>query len=86
MCLDNPFIIQKGMRLMQDGAISHTARTTLILLQAHRVIVLPWSSKSPGRYPIEHILDGIGRLEPIQLHQFIKEGWNGIAQRMLNIV
>ena len=47
VCLDKPFRNYRDMCLMQDGAISHTAYTTLNLLQAHRNRVLPWPSKSP---------------------------------------
>ena len=50
-----PFKNHRGMRLMQDGAASHTALTTLNLLQAHRVNVLPCQSKSPDRNSIKRI-------------------------------
>ena len=40
MCLDKPFRNRRGMDLMQDCVTSHTAHTTLSLLQAHRVNVL----------------------------------------------
>ena len=46
---------------MQDGAPCHSARTTMARLQANRVNVLPWSSRSPDRNPVEHIWDVIGR-------------------------
>ena len=42
---------------MQDGATSHTAHRTLNFLQAHRVNVLPWPSKSPDLNPFEHMRD-----------------------------
>ena len=35
---------------------------TLSLLQAHRVNVLPWPSKSPDLNPIKHNWDTIGRV------------------------
>ena len=57
-----PIIQQnRGMILMQDGATSHTARTTRALLQQQNVNVLPWASKSPDLNPIEHIWDELGR-------------------------
>ena len=62
MCLDKPFRHPRGMCLMQDGVTSHTAHTTLSLLQAHRVNVLPWPSKSPDHNPIKHNRDVIGRV------------------------
>ena len=40
------------MLLMQGGATSHTVHTTLNLLQAHRVNVLPWPYKSPELNPM----------------------------------
>ena len=40
------------MRLMHDGAPSHTARFTRALLQANRINVLPWPSLSPDLNPI----------------------------------
>ena len=40
----------------QDGATSYTAHTTMYLLQAHRVNVLSWPSKSPDLDPIYHFL------------------------------
>ena len=50
------------MRLMQAGATSHTAHTTLKRLQAHILNVLPWPSKSPGHNQNGHIWDVIGRV------------------------
>ena len=49
------------MCLVQYGATSHTTHTTLTL-QAPRVNVLPWPSKSPDRNPNEHNWDVIGRI------------------------
>ena len=49
------------MRLMHDGAPSHTARATRALLQANQINVLAWPSLSPDLTPIEHILDVIGQ-------------------------
>ena len=43
------------MRLMHNGAPSHTAHATRALLQANRINALPWSSLSPDLNPIEHI-------------------------------
>ena len=42
-----------SMRLMQDGAAGQSARTTMGLLQANRVNVLAWPSRSPDLNPIE---------------------------------
>ena len=53
----------QGLCLMQDGATSNTAHTAdFEPLQAHRVDVLPWSSKSPDLNPIKHNWDVIGRV------------------------
>ena len=51
------------MRLMQDDVPCHSADkvTVMALLQANRVNVLPWSSRSPDLNPIEHIWNVIGR-------------------------
>ena len=59
MCLDKPFRHHRGMCLMQDGVTSHT---TLSLMQAHRVNVLPWPSKSPDLISIKHNRDVVGRM------------------------
>ena len=63
-----------GVHLVQDCAPSHTAHTTLNLLQANRVNGSPWPSKSPELYPIEHIWDVIGRVirgrGPASVRQF----------------
>ena len=56
-------INKPGLCLMQDGAASHTAHTLdFETLQAHRVDVLPWSSKSPDLNPIKHNWDVISRV------------------------
>ena len=62
MCLDKPFRNRRGMDPMQDGVTSHTAHTTLSFLQAHRVNVLPWPSKSPDLNPIKHNFGCVGWL------------------------
>ena len=78
------------MRLMHDGAPSHTARATRALLQANRINVLPWPSLSPDLNPIEHIWDVIGQrvrsrvpLNTRDLERFVVEEWNGVAQLTL---
>ena len=40
-------LCNRGIHLMQDGAPCHSARTTMALLQANGVNVLPRSSRSP---------------------------------------
>ena len=86
VCLYKPFRNHRGMCLVQDGAISHTAHTTLNLLQAHRVKVLPWPSKPPDLNPGEHIWDDIDRMVrkrgPVNVRQYYSIlQWNAIAQR-----
>ena len=52
-----PFINghQRRMKLMQDGATPHTARTTRTWLQQHNIELFgPWPSKSPDMNPIEN--------------------------------
>ena len=78
------------MRLMHDGAPSHTARFTRALLQANRINVLPRPSLSPDLNPIEHIWDVIGQrvrsrvpLNIRDLERFVVEEWNGVAQLTL---
>ena len=56
VCLDKPLRNRRGMDLMQDVVTSHNAHTTLSLLQAHRVNILPWPSKLPDLNPIKHNL------------------------------
>jgi len=82
-----PIIQQnRGMTLMQDGATSHTARTTRVLLQQQNVNVLPWPSKSPDLNPIENIWDELGRRvyrgpnAPTnhQLHNRLMQEWANI--------
>ena len=77
----------RRMRLMHDGAPSHTARATRALLQANRKNALPWSSLSPDSNPIETIWDVIGQwvrsrvtLNIRDLERFVFEEWNGVAQ------
>ena len=78
------------IRLMHDGAPSHTARATRALLQANRINVLPRPSLSPDSNPIEHIWDLIGQrvrsrvpLTIRVLERFVVEEWNGFAQLTL---
>ena len=49
------------MRLMHDGAPSHTGRATIALLQANQIKALPWPSLAQDLNPIEHIWDVIGQ-------------------------
>ena len=44
-------LCNRGMRLMQDGAACQSSRTTMALLQANRVNVLSWPSRSPDLTP-----------------------------------
>ena len=78
------------MRLMHDGAPSHTARATRALLQANRINVLPRPSLSLDLNPMEHIWDQIGQrvrsrvpLTIRDLERFVVEEWNGVAQLTL---
>ena len=81
-------LYSRGMRLVQDGAVFQSARTTMTLLQANRMNVLVWPSRSPDLNPIEHIWDVIGRevrrkspKNGRQLKQFNLDEWNRTAQR-----
>ena len=72
--------------MMQDDAPCHSARLTMALLQANRV--LPRPSRSPDLNPIEHIWDVIGsevrRRGPRnvrQLQQSVVEEWKRVARR-----
>ena len=86
-----PHLQNKGrMRLMHDGAPSHTARATRALLQANWINALPWSSLSPDLNPIENIWDVIDQMSrshvPLNirdLERFVFEEWNGVAQLTL---
>ena len=72
------------MRLMHDGAPSHTARATRALLQANRINVLSRPSPSPDLNPIEHIW--VRNRVPLNirdLKRFVVEEWNGVAQLTL---
>ena len=78
------------MRLMHDGAPSHTARATRALLQANLINVLLWPPLSPGLNSIEHIRDIIGErvrsrvpLNIRDLDRFVVEEWNGVTQLTL---
>ena len=71
------------MRLMHDGAPSHTARATRALIQANGINALPWPSLSPDLNPIRHILDVIGQrvwsrvpLNIRDLERFVFEEWS----------
>jgi len=44
-----------GVTFQQDGASSHTAKTTKRWLQDHHLDVLEWPSNSPDMSPIENI-------------------------------
>ena len=88
MQFNTVYMVIWGMCLMQDGAPCHSARTTMALLQANRVNVLPWPSRSSDVNPFEHIWDVIGReirrrgtRNFRQLQQFVVEERNRIAQR-----
>ena len=69
------------MRLMQDGAVCQSARTTMALLQANRMTVLAWPSRSPDWDVIGREVRRRGPRNVMQLQQFIVEEWNRIAQR-----
>ena len=78
------------MRIMHDGAPSHTARATRALFQAYRINALPWPSLSPDLNPIENIWGVIDRrirssvtLNIRDLERFVFEEWNGVAQLTL---
>ena len=47
--------------LQQDNARPHTARATMMYLQANNIPVMPWPSLSPDMAPIEHVWDELGR-------------------------
>ena len=86
-----PHVQNNGrLRLMHDGASSHTARATRALLQANRIKALSWPSLSPDLNPIENIWDVIGQrirgrvpLNIRDLERFVFEEWNGVAQLTL---
>ena len=78
------------MRLMHDGAPSHTVRATRALIQANRINALPWPSLSPDLNPIENNWDVIDQrirsrvpLNIRVLERFVFKEWNGVAQLTL---
>ena len=78
------------IRLMHDGAPSHTVPATRALLQANRINTLTWPSLSPDLNPIENIWDVIGQrirsrvpLNKRDLERFVFEEWNGVAKPTL---
>ena len=88
VCLDKPkaFRHHIGMCLMQDGATSHIAHTTLSLLQAHALAILNPISKSNW----DVIGRGVWRRGLANVRRFtctaiLMDGCNGITQRMLNV-
>ena len=61
---------QRRMKLMQDGATPHTARTTREWLYQHNIELFgPWPSKSPDMNPIENAWGLIERKIRERLHQ-----------------
>ena len=79
-----------GMRLLQDGAASHTARKTVNLLQASRdsVLAIQITDLNQIDHILSHILDVISCVvrrrclaNVIQFEQFVRYGWKGISQR-----
>ena len=86
-----PHLQNNGMmRLIHDGAPSHTARATRALLHTNRINALSWPPLSPDLNPIENIWDVIGQwvrshvpLNIRDLERFVVEEWKGVAQLTL---
>jgi DDE superfamily endonuclease/Transposase len=83
-----------GLRFMQDGASSHTAKKTTKALRQYEIISIQWPALSPDLNPIENLWntmkDNLQRehghvLKPTrdQLRAWIMEAWNSIRDDQL---
>ena len=85
-----PHLRGNRLRLMQDGATSHTALGTRNMLTANRVNVMPWPSRSPDLNPLENFWDVLKQRVALrnpqnrnQLLQYIINEWQNIPQNSI---
>ena len=96
VCLEKRFRNRRGIDLIQDVLTSHTAHTTLSLLQARSVSVCLGHQNRLTLIHLIIIWDVVGRVvrrwclaneDNLHVHvqYFVMDGWEGISQRMLNV-
>ncbi|GFV97385.1 transposable element Tcb2 transposase [Trichonephila clavipes] len=75
-----------GAVFQQDNARPHTAKVSQDCLRT--VTTLPWPTRSPDLFPIEHIWDPLGRRvgHPTSLNELearLQQTWNEMSQDII---